>query len=197
MCGLLGVAISSYLMKSPIRTNLPFAPPSAGSTIIGRDALLAPADVCPGDRSMTASPAAERQAMTCLVNWARTRDGLAALASNARLTSAAGDKLLADVSCDELSDTPCGTPFIREFKQSGYLTDATTYQVGENVAWGTGALGSARAIMADWLHSPGHLANILNPSYRQMGLAYLDSARFLGAADAHLWANDFGSRTRA
>jgi uncharacterized protein YkwD len=49
--------------------------------------------------------------------------------------------------------------------------------------------------MAVWLSSPGHLANILDTTYQQMGLGYLYSARFLGAADAHLWSNDFRTRT--
>ena len=34
----------------------------------------------------------------------------------------------------------------------------------ENIAWGTGALGTVRAIMRAWLDSEGHRANLLIPS---------------------------------
>jgi uncharacterized protein YkwD len=194
LLALLEFGVSAYVLKSARKALVHFAPPPAAS-LISPEGLLAPASVCEGDDSVTASPARQLQAMACLVNWARARDGLTPLAMSAQLTTAAGGKLVADVRCDELSHTPCGAAFTREIDQSGYLTDEASYQVGENIASGTGALGSPRAIMTGWLNSPGHLANILDPSFQQMGLAYLDSAGFLGAADAHLWANDFGDRT--
>ena len=78
--------------------------------------------------------------------------------------------------CNDFSHTPCGAAFSRVFEQSGYLNSQTTgYELGENIAWGTASLGSARSIMAEWLHSPGHRANILTPTFRQMGLAYVES----------------------
>jgi uncharacterized protein YkwD len=40
--------------------------------------------------------------------------------------------------------------------------------VGENVAYG---YASGTAVVAGWMASPGHRANILNGGYRQMGLA--------------------------
>ncbi|HET7449112.1 MAG TPA: CAP domain-containing protein, partial [Gaiellaceae bacterium] len=41
---------------------------------------------------------------------------------------------------------------------------------GENLAWGTGAYGSARGVVAAWLSSPEHRANLLKPSYRRVGV---------------------------
>jgi uncharacterized protein YkwD len=49
--------------------------------------------------------------------------------------------------------------------------------------------------MLDWLRSPPHRANILDPSYRQMGLSYLAPTRFLNTIGGRLWANDFGVRS--
>ena len=44
--------------------------------------------------------------------------------------------------------------------------------VGENVAMG---YESAAAFVDGWLNSPGHRANIMNPSYRRTGIGYYES----------------------
>jgi uncharacterized protein YkwD len=41
---------------------------------------------------------------------------------------------------------------------------------GENIAQG---YGSAQSVVAAWMASPGHRANILNPAYHYMGLGYV------------------------
>jgi len=41
---------------------------------------------------------------------------------------------------------------------------------GENLAWGTGARASARALVQSWLTSPGHRANLLRPGFRRIGI---------------------------
>jgi uncharacterized protein YkwD len=63
---------------------------------------------------------------------------------------------------------------------------------GENIAWGTGARGSARAIVAGWLASPGHRANLLRPSFRLVGVGEL-LGPFLGYRGAHVVTVDFAS----
>src|SRR5438477_6892712 len=40
--------------------------------------------------------------------------------------------------------------------------------VAENIAWGQRTTDQA---MTDWMNSSGHRANILNPSYRRIGVA--------------------------
>ena len=42
--------------------------------------------------------------------------------------------------------------------------------IGENLAWGTLSLATPRAIVAAWLASPGHLANILEARYLETGI---------------------------
>jgi uncharacterized protein YkwD len=46
-------------------------------------------------------------------------------------------------------------------------------RVGENLAWGQGSLGVARSIVAMWLASPEHRANLLHPGYRLVGVGAL------------------------
>jgi uncharacterized protein YkwD len=61
---------------------------------------------------------------------------------------------------------------------------------GENLAWGTGSTGTADGIVAMWLASPPHRANLLNPSYTRVGVGSL-LGRFAGHADADVVTADF------
>ena len=61
---------------------------------------------------------------------------------------------------------------------------------GENLAWGTGSRGSARAIVAAWLASPEHRANLLSASYSRVGVGDIVGA-FQGHPGAHVVTADF------
>ncbi len=39
--------------------------------------------------------------------------------------------------------------------------------LGENVAWG---YTSPQSVVAGWLNSPGHCANIMNPTFTELGV---------------------------
>jgi uncharacterized protein YkwD len=41
---------------------------------------------------------------------------------------------------------------------------------GENLAWGKGENATPRGIVAGWLRSPGHRANLLRPGWTRIGL---------------------------
>ena len=43
-------------------------------------------------------------------------------------------------------------------------------QVGKNIGWGTGSFCSPRGMVRQWMRSPGHRANILNPRARDAGV---------------------------
>jgi uncharacterized protein YkwD len=68
--------------------------------------------------------------------------------------------------------------------------DVTGRLAGENLAWGTGARGSARGIVAAWLASPEHRANLLRPSFTRVGIGELVGA-FQGAGGADVVTADF------
>jgi uncharacterized protein YkwD len=61
---------------------------------------------------------------------------------------------------------------------------------GENLAWGTGSQGSARALVAAWLASPPHRANLLEPSFTRVGVGELVGP-FQGLSGAHVVTTDF------
>jgi uncharacterized protein YkwD len=61
---------------------------------------------------------------------------------------------------------------------------------GENLAWGAGPSATARAIVAGWLASPGHRANLLRPGFRYVGVGTA-TGPFAGMADATVVTADF------
>jgi len=66
----------------------------------------------------------------------------------------------------------------------------TTSFAGENLAWGTGSMGTAQTIVAEWLASPGHRANLLRPGYARIGVGVAQGT-FLGHPGAVLVTVDF------
>jgi uncharacterized protein YkwD len=61
---------------------------------------------------------------------------------------------------------------------------------GENLAWGIGTRASARAIVAEWLASPAHRANLLRPGFQRIGLGRAVGT-FAGYAGAAVVTADF------
>jgi uncharacterized protein YkwD len=159
-------------------------------------AMLAPAGTCgPADEQLNLDQAAAQLVMACLTNYARAQSGLKPLQLNATLSAAGNAKLGADVSCGVFSHEPCGKPFDSVF--AAYIQGATSFQIGENIAWGTGSYGTPRQIMLAWLHSTGHRENILTPTFTEIGIGYLPNETFLGYSGAALWSQQFGTRTPA
>lgn len=156
--------------------------------------LLAPAGVCgPAADRLDLDVATARKAMVCLTNYARVHSGLKRLVGNAMLNQAGEAKLDADLSCGEFSHTPCSKPF--EVVFAAYLTGATAYTLGENIAWGTGSFGTPRQTMNEWLHSSEHLQNILRPTFHELGIGYVAGQTFQGATGATLWSQEFAARS--
>jgi uncharacterized protein YkwD len=70
------------------------------------------------------------------------------------------------------------------------------WSVGENLYWTSGTTTAAAGMKA-WMASPPHRENILNPSWRQIGIATLSSSDAPGTFDGMpvtLITTDFGAR---
>ena len=157
-------------------------------------ALLAPSGTCgPAADQLGLDASTAQVAMQCLTNYARAQQGLAPLQLNTTLNTAGQAKLKSNISCAEFSHTPCGQPFDTVF--SSYVQGATSYQIGENIAWGTGSYGTPRQAMNGWVHSAGHRENILTAAYAELGIGYLPGQTFQGYEGATLWSQEFGLRT--
>lgn len=103
--------------------------------------------------------------ITALTNAERTKVGLPALTTNSQLTAAAAAKANDMLGQDYFAHiSPSGvTPWFWMSKES------YAYQVaGENLAID---FIEAEAVVAAWLASPGHKANLLHSSYTETGIA--------------------------
>jgi uncharacterized protein YkwD len=166
--------------------------PSAGAMDLGR--LIAPGSVCANQDELDAPAAVQEQAMRCMTDFARQRRGMAGLVNADELDRSAVDKARDILRCDDFSHTACGREFTYWMQRVGYIP-ARCWRVGENIAWGTGELGTVRAIFRAWIYSPEHRANILG-RYTQTGTA-LEVGGLEGHRDVHLWIQHFGSHCSA
>jgi uncharacterized protein YkwD len=163
------------------------APVSAAPPL---EQLLAPVEACPNQAEAGQSAPAKERAMRCLTNFARRQVGLRGLAYTPDLGSAADRKAGDILACDEFSHEACGREFDYWMRRSGYVGDGC-WRAGENIAWGSGRLGSVRPIFDAWLHSPGHRENILG-AYSQVGIG-LRTGSIDGYPGAAVWVQQFGS----
>jgi uncharacterized protein YkwD len=120
------------------------------------------------------------QQVLALVNVERTKGGLAPLVYDGRLDLASErhnqqQALTGRMAHDGIGD---GTPGER-IRATGVTTNW-----GENVA--TGQL-SAEQVVREWMASPGHRRNIMDPTFRRLGVSYT-----VGGDGRTYWAQSFG-----
>jgi uncharacterized protein YkwD len=149
--------------------------------------------VCGGQWAANASAGAQEKTMRCLINFARKVKKLAPARHNSRLRRSSQLKTQAMLRCNEFSHTPCAMNFSSTFAQAGYTRPNRPFMLGENLAWGTGVLGTPRRIMLAWLQSPAHRRNIFTPAWREQGV-YLTWGNLAGQTDAAIWVSQFGRR---
>jgi len=113
-----------------------------------------------------------RAATLCLVNRERAAHGERPLRPNARLRRAAQAHTVSMAFGDYFEHIgPRGQTPLTRIRHAGYISSSRIgYEVGENIAWGTLVLATPRAIVAAWMASPGHRANILDRHYRETGI---------------------------
>ncbi len=137
-------------------------------------------------------------ATLCLVNGQRTSRGLGALTRNGRLDAAARRHSSDMVERRYFAHrSPEGRQPADRIRAAGYLTSATAWVVGENLAWGTYDRATPRAIVKAWMGSPGHRANMLDRRYREIGLGVAAGNPVLGNDAGATYATTFGQVARA
>ncbi len=136
-------------------------------------------------------------AVLCLVNRERAEHRVLPLSSNPDLERAALEHARELVADDYFAHvTPAGYTPADRVRATGYLARANAgWLLGENLAWGTYSLSTPAAIVAGWIASPGHLANILESRYTETGIGVtprVPPSRGGGNAGA-LYAQEFGA----
>lgn len=151
---------------------------TVGALVVGASALIAAA---PAAASSCVGADAEAEELsqtqlettvTCLINEERAKAGVRPVYANGNLRQAG-----AAHSYDMVSDgyfehtSPRGRTFIDRISNTGYMRGARRWLVGENLVWGTGSQSSPQAMVAAWLASPAHRANLLRERFREIGVA--------------------------
>ncbi len=137
-----------------------------------------------------------RAAVLCLINRKRAESGESPLKLSAQLEEAAEghcQELIADDYFAHVS--PSGETPVDRIRETGYIPNSTVgYVIGENLAWGTYQLSTPQAIVAAWIASPGHLANILEAKYVETGVGVTPAVPASLAPDAPgaTYAQEFG-----
>ena len=137
------------------------------------------------------------QATLCLLNGERQDRGLGALTINATLGRAAAEYSRDMVAHSYFSHTGRdGSDSTARLRAAGYIPDDRTgsqWQVGENLAWGSGPLATPAAIVQAWMNSPGHRANILTPGYREIGIGIAMGTPQGGDGPGATYTTEFGA----
>jgi len=151
--------------------------------------LPSAAQACHGQKHSRAPFEAQEQTMLCLVNHARAGHGLPPLTALRSLVKAADHKSRDILRCGVFSHEACEREFTYWMTHFGYHGCAE----GENIAWGSGGLGTPVSIFRAWMNSQGHRENILG-DYEDTGIG-LQTGKLEGIPGAHVWTEEFGSRS--
>jgi uncharacterized protein YkwD len=155
-------------------------------------------DSCPGANLQPTQENIEviRAATLCLVDQERAGHGEAALQPNAHLQQVAQAHTEGMAFGDYFEhDGPQGDTPLSRMIACGYIYSSHVgYEIGENIGWGTLNLGTPRAIVAAWMASPGHRANILDARFHDTAIGvsgHVPSSLSQGQSGG-IYTQDFG-----
>jgi uncharacterized protein YkwD len=136
-------------------------------------------------RDRRSSNASFQQELLRLTNAERTKRGLKPLSLSTKLNQAAQNHATDMVQRQYFDHTsPDGSKPRDRAKAVGYIGS----YVGENIAAGQ---QSASSVVASWMESKGHRANILNKNFKEIGLGYIYNRN---DDYGHYWVQVFGAQ---
>jgi uncharacterized protein YkwD len=136
-----------------------------------------------------------RSSELCLINRVRVHYHLHPLVFNTDLRDSATGHSDSMVAHRYFAHEGPGGSMDSRISRAGYLARASAFTIGENIGGGGGRSGSPMAIFEDWMHSPPHRENILDPGYRDAGVGVARGFPFGGDRPAATYTVDFGART--
>ena len=132
------------------------------------------------------------------VNATRAARGLRPLVVSRDLESAAVAHSRALIQAGVFQhDSPDGTSFAQRLKRFYSPAGYANWTAGENLLYNTASIDAATAIQA-WLDSPPHRENLLNPTWREIGIGSIHAAAAggtFGGEPTWVITMDFGART--
>jgi uncharacterized protein YkwD len=165
--------LSNRVPRRSVRSTASLAALAGAIALMALPTAAHASAACPGSDAAPGAATVEtgRQATLCLINGERTARHLSALRSAPALDVAArnySQRMVAQAFFSHVA--PDGQAPLQRVRSSGYLRGARTWQIGENLAWGSLTSSTPDAIVASWMQSPGHRANMLEPAYREIGI---------------------------
>ena len=132
------------------------------------------------------------------VNAVRRAHGLQILTVSPRLTAAAEAHAHVLAATGQFAhDWPDGRPFATWILRYYPVAAYSTWSAGENLVWSSQPL-AADAAVTQWLASPPHRRNLLDPAWRQIGVGIagaLHASGVYSGYDVDVAAAEFGLRS--
>jgi len=145
---------------------------------------------------VTDLPLLERQLLAA-INAFRHQQGLGPLRASAGLASAAREQSFSMAQHGFFAhESFGGSPFWRRVESKYPRPTAGSWNVGENLVYGSPGLSAGQALQI-WLNSPPHRENLMRRSWREIGIAAVHAAGapgVYGGADVTILTADFGVR---
>ncbi|MEM9213447.1 MAG: CAP domain-containing protein [Cyanobacteria bacterium P01_F01_bin.150] len=173
---------SAYKLKTVLREA------SAGGSLDPIIPTVDPKDTDEESEETKAQRTAFINEVLELTNVERRNKGLSGLTLNQRLNSAAQTQSKGLAEGDVFSHTsgPTGT-LAERLQDKGYDYAAA----GENIAAGQ---SSAKQVVREWMESPSHRKNILDPDFTELGVGYFFLENDTGNINYnHYWTQNFGT----
>jgi uncharacterized protein YkwD len=147
------------------------------------------ADAQPGQ----ASQQQMADATLCLLNQQRTANGLNPLTASQPLADTAGaySTHLVQNHYFAHEDEAGHNVAYRVLSAHPDLSDRWSL-LGENLGWGTDNMATPRAMVNGWMNSPTHRANVLYPTYSEVGIGIADGGPDPSATNALTYTTVFG-----
>jgi uncharacterized protein YkwD len=165
-------------------------PPSTKHAL-GAEANCADADVQP-----TASNLSHvSEVIFCLMNAMRENEGVPDLKQQADLAKASVDHSQDMVDNKYFAhDSLDGRDVVARLKQVLYIPQTGDWVIGENLAWGAGALATPKSLVNAWMNSPPHRENLLSGDFTEVGMGVVYGTPTKDAPDGVTVTTDFGTR---
>jgi uncharacterized protein YkwD len=165
-------------------------PPSTRHAL-GAEANCADADVQP----TAANLAHVSDVIFCLMNAMRENAGVPDLHQQADLATASVDHSQDMVDNKYFAhDSQDGRDLVARLEQVLYIPKTGNWVVGENLAWGAGALATPKSLVNAWMNSPPHRENLLSGDFKEVGMGVVFGTPSKDAPDGVTVTTDFGTR---
>jgi hypothetical protein len=91
-------------------------------------------------------------------------------------------------------DSQDGRDVVARLKQVLYIPKTGDWVIGENLAWGAGALATPKSLVNAWMNSPPHRENLVSGDFKEVGMGVVFGTPSKDAPDGVTVTTDFGTR---